>query len=606
MSEAPLAKVSLSFAKLVATPTETAWSQAYNAGNLFVCLSLNVDEADEELSLHALGKDLFNILQSEFFTLQEKNTENIKKAIQTSLESVPHNVTCCLTLAFFRDDMLFVFISGSGKIVLKRGEKVGTLLAKTQSEDETLISASGFVENADTVVLETGQFAQGIPQETVTQALELALPNDIVEALSPQIHKEDNGAQAAIVISYRGSSQTMQTDESEPKEALSEEPEEDQTLASLYSQDSAEETKKEHEPEESLSHELKRAPLKLPNLPKLPKLPLNFRFNHRRKFYFNIALILALLLILSIFFTAKKYNDNKERALFQSIYPTAQQYYSEGQGLATVNPSLSQDSYQKAEKLLKDGETKFPTGSPYQKQITDLLAKVESGLQGNTTGQTTNATAVAPVAHSLLAAEQSMTNVLAFGQDTTNVYVITNKTITTVSKSDGSTKDIIKNDNSWDSPVAVVPYSGNIYVLDQKKGVLKFVPSSDGFGKTNYFTGSAPDLSQATGMAIDGSVWIVSKDGMMMEYTKGKSNNLAVSGLTKQLNNPTKIATDITMESVYVLDNGNSRVVQFDKNGKYQNAYSSSAVAGAKDFDVSEKDKNALIFSQGKVWKIQF
>src|SRR6185312_10453942 len=123
MPEAPAAKVSLSFAKLVATPTETAWSQAYNAGNLFLCLSLSKQEEDEETSLHALGKDLFNVLQSEFFTLQEKNIDHIKRAIHTSLTSVPQNVTCCLTLAFFKDATLLVFISGNGKIVMKRGEK---------------------------------------------------------------------------------------------------------------------------------------------------------------------------------------------------------------------------------------------------------------------------------------------------------------------------------------------------------------------------------------------------------------------------------------------------------------------------------------------------
>lgn len=117
----PVVKVSLSFAKLVATPTDTAWSQAYNAGNLFVCLSLSIEEINEEISLHALGKDLFNVLQSEFFTLQEKNTESIKSAINTSLESVPQDVNCSLTLAFFKDAALFVFIAGGGKVVMKKG-----------------------------------------------------------------------------------------------------------------------------------------------------------------------------------------------------------------------------------------------------------------------------------------------------------------------------------------------------------------------------------------------------------------------------------------------------------------------------------------------------
>jgi hypothetical protein len=598
MPEAPTSKVSLSFAKLVATPTDNAWSQAYNAGNLFVCLSLNATDEDEELSLHALGKDLFNVLQSEFFTLPEKNTEHIKTAITTSLESVPQNVTYSLTLAFFKNTTLLAFIAGSGKIIMKRNDKIGALLAKYETDDEVITSAAGLVRNSDTILLETGQFSQGISQETVNQALELALPNDIVEALSPQIHRQDNGAQAAIVISYRGAS-PVEPDAYESEEIQTNEQSENETIEKPYTQEKLEEPEDSEEQGEPEYHH-KRTAFKLPTL---PRFGTNFRFNHRRKLYFNIALILALLLVLSIFFTAKKYNDDKQKALFQSIYPTAQQYYSEGQGLATVNPSLSQDSYQKAEKLLKDGEPKFPKGSSYQKQIDDLLAKVDSGLQGNTTGQSTNATAVDAPAHSLLAVEQT-TSGLAFGQDKTSVYVINDTVVTTVSKTDGSKKDIIKNNNYWTTPVAVVPYQGNIYVLDRKNGVLKFVPSSGGFGKTSYFSGSAPDLSKATGMAIDGSVWILLQDGTIMQYTKGKSNGLTVTGLTKPLSNPAKIETDITMENVYVLDLGNARVVKFDKNGKYQNGFAASAIANAKDFDVSEIDKKALILSNGKVWQI--
>jgi len=603
MPEAPLAKVSLSFAKLVATPTDTAWSQAYNAGNLFLCLSLILDDPEDEVSLQALGKDLFNVLQSEFFTLPEKNIEHIKKAIHTSLQSVPQNVTCSLTLAFFKNTTLLVFISGSGEIVMKRGAKVGTLLA-INPDDEDIISASGYVQNADTLILETGNFAQGISEETVTQALELELPNDIVEALSPQIHKQDDGAQAAIIIAYQGASHTVPDESTDEEEILQE-----QVLApTLPHTPETDEEPAWEEPEKD--EQLQQTPrprlskFTLPKLPTLPHINLNGGFNHRRRLYFNIAIILALILILSIFFTVKKYNDDKQKALFQSIYPTAQQDYSQGQGLASVNASLSQDNYQKAETLLKQGQTKFPKGSKERQQIDDLLAKVESGLQGNTTGQATNATAVQAPEHSPLAVEQSQTDGLAFGQDNQNVYVISSKTISTVSKSDGTKTDIIKNNSYWASPVSVVPYQGNIYVLDQKKGLLKFVQGSGGYGKSNYFSGTSPDFSQATGMAIDGSVWILLKDGTVMEYLKGKSQGLALTGLTKPLNNPSKIMTDITMENVYVLDNGNSRVVKFDKNGKYQDAFSSGAVANAKDFDVSETNKKSLILSGGKVYQI--
>lgn len=265
---------------------------------------------------------------------------------------------------------------------------------------------------------------------------------------------------------------------------------------------------------------------------------------------------------------------------------------------------MSQDSYKKAQTLLQNGEPKFSKGSQDYQQIATLLAQVDSALQSNTAGQSTNVSSVQPQAHSLLAVEQSTNDGLAFGQDTNNVYSITANEITSVSKSDGSTNTIVKNSNYWSDPQAIVPYDGNIYVLDQKKGLLKFVAGGGGYGKSTYFKSGGPDLSSATGMAIDGSVWLLFKDGSIQQYTSGTSNNLQVSGLLKPLNNPTRIVTDITMEGVYVLDSGNSRIVKFDKTGKYQNSYSASILSTAKDFTVDETNKKIQILSQGKVWEM--
>jgi len=596
----PAAKLSLSFAKLVATPTDTAWSQAYNAGNVFVCISLTADEEkeiDEELSLHTVGKDLFNILQSEYFTLQEKNIANIKTAIQTSIANVPAQLKVSLTLAFFKDNTLSVFIAGKGKIIMKRKDKIGVLLSKNGNEDDAITSASGYVENADTVLIETGQFASSIPQEIIQQAFELDLPNDIVEALSPQMHKQDNGGQSAIVIQYRGATHFVATDE------LDAEDEENSVISNPSQYPPLDSSLPPDTQEDEPLQQAVRKPFSLPTVKNF-RFRFHFNFNHRRRLYLNIALILAVILIISIFFTFKKYNDDKQSALFQSIYPPAQQYYSEGKGLATVNASLSQENFQKAEKLLTNGEAKFSNNSSYYQQISDLLTQVNNALQNNTQGQSTNASAVSPPANTILADEQGMTDGLAFGQNNTDVYEITNSAITMISKSDGTKTDIIKNNNYWSTPVAIVPYDGNIYVLDQSKGLLKFVAGGGGYGRDYYFHSNAPSVSSATGMAIDGSVWLLFKNGSIQQYTSGSSNNLQVSGLLKPLSNPTKIVTDITLENVYVLDTGNGRIVKFDKNGKYQSSYTSSVLANAKDFTVDETNKKIDILSQGKVWEI--
>ena len=62
-----MAQSSLRFAKIVATPTDTAWSQAYNEGSVFAVLSLAKSKDIEPESLNTIGKEVLSIFRSEFF-----------------------------------------------------------------------------------------------------------------------------------------------------------------------------------------------------------------------------------------------------------------------------------------------------------------------------------------------------------------------------------------------------------------------------------------------------------------------------------------------------------------------------------------------------------
>ena len=75
---------------------------------------------------------------------------------------------CSLNLAFFKDAALFVFIAGGGKVVMKRAEKVGTLLSNNETGNADIISASGYVQNTDTIVLETGNLPWYSPKYSKT------------------------------------------------------------------------------------------------------------------------------------------------------------------------------------------------------------------------------------------------------------------------------------------------------------------------------------------------------------------------------------------------------------------------------------------------------
>ena len=606
-----LAKPSLAYAKLVATPTDTAWSQVYNAGNLFACLSLSLSQPDAEVSLHLVGKEVFNNLEAEFFTLEEKTLESIKSALETSIQALPSAVTLNMTLAYFKDHTLYVYIAGSGRIIMKRRNKTGVLLDKKQGESTDVVSASGYLENDDTVILESRQFADDMPAQTITSALELALPNDIAEALSPQIHEKDDGGQAAIIIVFHGISKSFAEDEKTIEDEVEEE-EEEEKMDQLHHEHFSDE--KDAEDEEDFEEEQfsKKRSFKLPSLPSLSFAgPLlrkfkikNIRMPHRKRLFLSIALILAALLFFSIFSTKQREEQVRTKALFEQIYTPAQKSYDEGMALKSLNESLSREDFTKAQTLLNNGSSQFKDGSDEKKKIAELLQKVEAELGSSGNPQSSNAKEVQAETGSILAVAKTNPEGKGFAEDQDTVYFVTTKAIVSVAKSDAKKGEIVKNESSWENPRGIAVYQGNLYVLDAKNAILKFVEVSGGYSESNYFQGTKPDLNRAQAIAIDGSVWLLFADGTIGKYTRGARDNFNVSGLDKAFSSPTKIITSLDMENIYILDRGNSRIVKLAKSGKFESQITSSIIKQATEFEILENDKKANVLSGGKIYQL--
>ncbi len=331
---------------------------------------------------------------------------------------------------------------------------------------------------------------------------------------------------------------------------------------------------------------------------------INMRMNHRKRFFLSITVVILVILVASVVLTKQKQESTKTSALFQSVYTPAFKNYDDGVSLKDLNATLSHEDFLKAEKLLKDNKDKFPKDSKESKQITDLLAKVETEL--GPASEPVNAVAVKEAKvddTDLLAVEKTTTDGLGFSQDDTNVYYVTDKTVTSVSKTTGKKKEVIKNESDWDKPVGIFPYQANLYLLDQKDGILKYVGSSSGFGKSTYLKETV-DLGKGVSIAIDSSVWVLFSDGTIKKFTKGQADAFSISGLKKPFKNPTKIYTDKDINNIYILDNGNSRIVKLENNGTFQAEYSASVIQKAKDFEVMEKDKKILILSGDKIWEL--
>ncbi len=592
-------ETNVTFAKIVANPTAYSWSQAYNAGKLFAVLSLerNEENLEENDGLNLLGKEILDNLEQEYFTLETKDLDSIKNAVLVTSKKIPEDVFCSFVICALVNNLLYAFILGKGKVDVKREEKLGTILYVDEGLPSSVKAASGFLQNDDIIILQTKQFSDIISADTLAASLDSQPPSEIAETLAPKIHgneKEQSGA-AAIVLSYKGS-EAKEVLEPEGKEETGEEIIEPQEQEEEIPQAAVEVTSS------GLFSKLSNPSLVLGKL-KLPKME---GFNHSKKLLLTVVVIIAVVLVASIILAVKKQNDAKTQALFSQVYPPAQKKYDEGQNLLELNQNLAHDSFTASQKILEDGKSKFPAKSKEEQQILTLLEKVNLALSSSSGINLVKAQNVDNKISNILSVEIKNSGTIYATQDDKNIYFADSNGVSSVAKSGGNPKVIIKPSDLPKNIGGLGIYFGNVYVLDKDgKQINKFVQTSSGFGQANYFAdGTSPDLSNAASIAIDGSIWILFKDGAIEKFTKGKADTLAVSGLDKGFLNPTRIYTTVDFNNIYVLDSGNSRIVVLDKTGSYKAQYQADILKNATDFEVLETDKKVYILSGGKVYQI--
>jgi len=599
-----MADSNLTFAKIVANPSAFSWSQAYSAGKLFAVLSLEAKEEREEKDyLNVLGKEILDTLEQEFFTLETKDLESIKQAVETTSSKIPHEISCSFVITVIIENILYIYILGNGKVTLRRDEKLGTLLEASDQKPDSLKVSSGFLQQDDAVILQTKQFSDVISIDTLSEFLDNLTPAEASESLAPLVHEKEDGGAASIIIGYKDA-------QKEEPEAFLEKPQEDDiededndvtNEEKNAKQTSFYESSMEKENKSSFSFNF------LPNFASLKnkiKLPKKLNISHSRKVILTIIIVVVIVFLGSIAFALNKQQDTKTQAEFASIYPQALKKYQEGQGLVDLNQNLANDSFRQAQQNLDKGKDKLPKDSNEEKQVLGLLSKVNSALNSSggssstTDNQTTNSKS------QLLSAELKNQGVY-FSQDDKNIYILDQNGIYSLSKDGTNKKQIIKNDDFWQDGVSVFPYTGNLYVLDKKQNqIIKFVQGDSGYINANYFSSENPDFSKAVSLAIDKSVYVLSSNGTINKYLSAIEQDFSITGLDKKLSNPTKIYTTSDDTNIYILDNGNSRIVVLDKSGKFVSEYPSSSIKLAKDFEILEKDKKAYVLSGGKISEI--
>ena len=263
------------------------------------------------------GKELFEKLQREYFSLDEKSLENIKKSVENAIESAEKK-SISIVLATINKDILYLVIADGGLVVLKRGDKIGKI---AQGEEGKTVAFSGKLASDDIVILETSDFSKKVPIKKLSGILDNLEVSDISESLAPIIHDNPIGTEAAVVLQYK------KVDE-DPQAATDSRAAVDQQIAGARKEPIQQEQK------ENLINKIKGLFLFFSN-----KLPVG-SFG-RNKLTLLAIVVLAIILFVSIIFETRRQENARNETLLAEIMQESQPKYDEALALIDLNKGLA-------------------------------------------------------------------------------------------------------------------------------------------------------------------------------------------------------------------------------------------------------------------------
>jgi len=166
---------------------------------------------------------------------------------------------------------------------------------------------------------------------------------------------------------------------------------------------------------------------------------------------------------------------------------------------------------------------------------------------------------------------------------------------------------VIKPDEWSAREVLIAGFSGNIYVLDKEGNtILRHSGFTGGFSEgTRWFaSGITVDVRSAVDWAIDGSIWVLSEGGGVVEYREGLPRSFAFSSSEATPTGAIALYTDELINNLYFLEPEKLRVLVTTKTGEYVAEYRANALSDALDIVVSEEDKRLVVATQNQLLEI--
>ncbi|MBI4457442.1 hypothetical protein HY633_00575 [Candidatus Uhrbacteria bacterium] len=148
-------------------------------------------------------------------------------------------------------------------------------------------------------------------------------------------------------------------------------------------------------------------------------------------------------------------------------------------------------------------------------------------------------------------------------------------------------------------------FNGRLYLLDPARNrILRHPATTAGFGRGTFYLKDGTDVGSGVSMTIDGSIFVLSKDGTVTKLTKGVRDDFTVERPDPAPTSARRIRTDAIQSGLYVFDADAGRLIAYEKaTGLLRAQYSSDALKSAEDAVVDERAGAIYAVSGNRVLK---
>lgn len=637
--------LSVRFAKLVGTPTNSSWSQIhtfipedsekrFKRGTLLVVFTFSGFHEESEMA--AIGKEIISRLHEEYYGNTDVSAMNcLSRTVKTvSAEFNGENSMVDIVGGVILEDVLYLAISANGQVWIKRGNTVQKVLQGKYLPNE-VTSSSGFIKPNDLLVLGTKQFFSLLPEGVFRASLENGNPDEIVEAITPIVYGKEESSQVAALVGL------VQADNEEAAEITEEAP------GPAYIESVA-------TGDQSLHENKLLAGLRViggllirtinylrPILGKINLGKEGWQKPKNKRVFLSVALVLVSVFIFSLFMIKKSETDKKLLATYQVTYDEVKRNLDEGRAIADLNPSQSKELLTRAkdgvQRLTELKIEKIKT-EEISRQVDEAiiltvkeyrLSDLETFFDMGLIREGGKGEKISMAKDTLLVLDQSAGRV--YGVDLvkksgevvagsglpTNLELLTGsgnfayclgkEGISRTDLGNRNTEIVLKFDTDWKKINGLKSFLGNLYLLDSgAKNIWRYVATEAGFAaKTGWIQGAKDvAIDEISSFAVDGTIWMVDQNGKIFRFIAGAANLFNPKNLEKPLTGGAIIYSTEEMQNLYILDKGNNRLVIIRKSGEYGGQYLSEELSNIADFVVREDLKKMFLLQGNKIFQV--